>query len=202
MSMVPEIPEFRQRVDRIRGLRDRNLVKIYYLTASRASELITEISPADLEHTKPYGTLAKWDLDDYKNEKVLVLKIAILKRKAEEVVLKHIGLPCDPKYEPWTLDVLRHIKKTRNITFPIVRQSARRVIAKYFPYQEGEKARKNILRHYRLTHLSSRYGFNAEDIITYAGWTFKGTFKSGQLDTYLHLDWRKYFDKLLRPLPQ
>lgn len=60
----------------------------------------------------------------------------------------------------------------------------------------------NPLRHYRLTHLVEEYGFDAYDLTVYAGWTFKTIFKgsAGQLDTYLHLDWRKYYEKLLKPI--
>jgi len=56
-----------------------------------------------------------------------------------------------------------------------------------------------------LTHLAEHYGFEAYDLTVYAGWTFKTGLgrmgmSSGQLDTYLHLKWRRYYPKLLKPI--
>jgi len=200
MSLVPEIKAFRKRVNKIGSKRDATLVKVSYLTASRVSEIVTVISPSDRGSTKPYGTLLKWRLDDYENHKALVLKVAVLKRKKEEVIFKNIGLPCERQYEPWTVDLLKYIKATGSVTFGITRQRVRQIIKRYFPESIGSKKRKNILRHYRLTHLSDFYGLSAEAIITYAGWTFSSRYRSGQLDTYVHLDWGKYFPKLLKKL--
>lgn len=200
MSLVPEIKAFRKRVNKIGNKRDAVLIKVKYLTASRVSEIITTVSPSDREATKPYGTFLKWRLDNYEDQKALILKMAVAKRKKEEVIFKNIGLPCARQYEPWTVDLLKYIKATGSVAFGITRQRVRQIIRRYFPESIGSKKRKNILRHYRLTHLSDFYGLSAEELITYAGWTFSGQFRSGQLDTYLHLDWGKYFPKLLKRL--
>lgn len=192
--------EFRQKVEKVRPKKHALLLKVKYLTAARTSEIITSVSPSDLQSTKPYGTFLKWRLEDYKDEKVLVLKMAIAKRKSDEIVFRNIGIPCNRKYEPWTLDLLNYIKDTGSAVFDLTRQRVRQIVKKWFPYPKGiKRKRKNILRHFRMTHLSDYYGFNAEELITYAGWTFSSQFRSaGQLDTYIHLDWRKYFPKLLK----
>ena len=200
MSFVPEFLEFRESVNKIGNKRDALLIKTKYLTATRTSEIITSVCPSDRKTTtKVYGTFLKWKLDDFENEKALVLKLAIAKRKEKELVFKSIGLPCNPKYEPWTLDLVRRIKETGNVTFGLTRQRVRQIVKKYFPYpKEISRKYKNPLRHFRLTHLADPYGLTGDEIIRYAGWTFKSRYGVGQLDTYLHLGWREYFHKLLK----
>ena len=200
MTIVPNVREFRRKVNKIKDKRDSNVIKSYYLTASRASELVTSMSQSDLKFTKPYGVHLRWSLDEYEEEKALVLNMAVLKRKKKEVMFKTIGLPCNPKYEPWTLDLLKRIKEKNTIAFDLNRQRIRQIIMKYFPYPEMESKKYNWLRHIRLTHLMEFYGLKGDHIIMYAGWSFKGYYKAGQLDDYLHLDWRPYFPKLLREL--
>ena len=61
------IKQFRNEVNSIDEDFDRNLVKIAYLTAARASELCNKTSPFDLlnGNSRPYGQFMEYALKDY-----------------------------------------------------------------------------------------------------------------------------------------
>lgn len=221
---VPEFKEFRRRVDRIsaENQRDGTLIKTLYLLAARNSEVLTKCTPYDLNsgQTKPYGIYLEWKLTDYEPllakaeterflSKVLLLKVAIAKRSSKSLTHKFIALPVHPSFEPWTLDLLKHIKKHGALNFPLTRHGVLYILkerlGKIFKRKTSQKRLLNPLRHYRITHLRAIYAFDPYELITYAGWTFSAGYgkmgmSSGQLDTYLHPSWREYFPKLLRPI--
>jgi len=136
----------------------------------------------------------------------LLIKILLGK-----ITLKAIALPCDPKYEPWTLDLLKWIKEKGRLSFPIVRQTfhdhVREALKDLLP-QKSLHSIKNPLRHFRISHLISYYGMLPYEITAYTGWTIAGTYRqmgiavSSNLDAYAHLAWRQYFPRLLKPIAQ
>jgi integrase len=223
MSLVPNVNEFREAVDGILGLRDSLLVKTMYLTAARVSEVITKALPWELKHnqSKGYGQYMRWTLQDYQEgkikEKVLLLTMAVAKRsmrakghkgkvlsekQRKKMVYKIVALPTSQKYEPWTIDLLKYLRKRGALTFDITRQWVNKLVKQNLR-ELDPTVHSHSLRHWRITHLVSHNGFDPYDITAFSGWTFKTTFGgmgmgSGQLDTYLHLAWRKYFPKLLR----
>ena len=125
--------------------------------------------------------------------------------KAKNVLMwKVIALPCNPTFEPWTRDLLRYIKKNGTLTLNLTRQRIWEIV-KTSLKPLNPKVRTHSLRHWRITHLADFYNFDPYEVVVYAGWTFKTGLNmmglpSGQLDTYLHLAWKRYFPKLLRPL--
>lgn len=210
---VPKLPELRRVVNKILDPRDAVLIKMLYLCAARVSEVITKVSPWDLEHkqTKPYGLYLTWRLDDFKKEKVLLIRFAVAKRVkklrregkvVKALVYKIIALPCDPKWEPWTLDLLKWIQRGNQLNFPITRQGVGKIVKRNLR-ELDLTIHTHSLRHYRISHLVEHYHFDPYDITAYSGWTYKTTFGgmgmgSGQLDTYAHIAWTKYFPKLLK----
>jgi len=219
MSEPPELSTFRAAVERIPHKRDSLFIKATYLTASRACELLTKVTPYDLKHkqTKPYGNEVSYKIEEYEDHKVLVLKMAVLKRKArvqrkgqttELKVYKMVALPTLPKYEPWTLDLMKYIRKRGTLAFDFTRQTAWEIVTKRLGSLSSMLGtHTHSLRHFRLTHLVTEYNFDAFDLTSFAGWTFKTGLSrtgqgaaSGQLDTYLHLAWRRYYPKLLKEI--
>lgn len=236
MIEVPQLTTFREVVDKIPSRRDEILIKALYLCAARVSEMIGHVTPYDLKHKKSqaYGKHLTWKLVNFIPEtlgtpqggrdllkqgfeKVLLLKMPIAKRKRKSrkkepsledlLVFKQIGLPCNPKFEPWTIDLLKHISKHKQLTFPLTRQWAWQLVKENLQ-QLDPKIHTHSLRHYRITHLIDYYGFDPYEVTIYAGWTIKTT--AGQMgisagapiDIYTHLTWRRYFPKLLRnPFP-
>jgi len=212
MESVPELAEFRVAVDKIGRFKDSVVVKAYYLLAARNNELTCKISESRKKLTRCLGNHVSWEIVNYNGMKVLLVKCPVLKRKrkskkGEGIVFKPIALPIDPKYEPWTLDLLKWIKRNNgklnfNLTDNAIEKLVKRNLNDYFP-----NIYPHFLRHTRLTHLVSYYDFDPYDVTVYAGWTFKtglahhaGLIITGQMDIYLHLAWKRYFPKLLKPL--
>lgn len=215
MSFEAEVPDFkdlRKAVDSIDDTRNSVLCKMAYLTASRVSELIRKVTPYDRQHnqTKPYGVHQVWKLVDINSSlkeknaknKALLIKSAVAKRSNKNLTFKVIALPCDPLYEPWTVDLLKWISKHGTLSFGLTRHRVRQILIENLgTFMSKSSRRLNPLRHWRLSHLVELYGFDSFDLTIYAGWTLKtGTQGSSMLDSYVHLDWRHYFKKLLRPI--
>lgn len=207
---MPSLKLFRKAVDAIPSRRDRDFVKVSYLLAARVSELLIYATPYDMEHfkSKAYGHTISFNFAEELEQKVLVIKMGVLKRqvksvKADDTVFyKTVALPCDPKYEPWTLDLLKRIKKHKTLAFTLSRHTAWRLVRKNLSPLDP-KIHTHSLRHYRISHLLNDYGFDAEDLVAYSGWSFKTVMGmkgmgAGQLDIYAHLAWKRYFPKLLK----
>jgi hypothetical protein len=135
----------------------------------------------------------------------------LIKALLGKINLKSVALPCDPKYEPWTLDLLKWIKQKGILSFPCTRQTFRihvREAMKDVLPQKSLHSIKNPMRHFRISHLISYYQLEPYEITAYTGWTIAGTFRqmgiavSSNLDAYAHLQWRQYFPRLLKPIAQ
>ena len=132
-----------------------------------------------------------------------------LKKKAwmafgqEKATFKVIALPVKPEFEPWTLDLLKWLKHHGTLSFPLT-QSRILQIVKQDLHRLDPHITAHKLRHYRITHLISEYGFTPYQVVTYAGWSFRsanqgmGFGGAGQFDIYVHLQWRDYFPRLLQ----
>lgn len=159
-----------------------------------------------------------WKLQDFKaddseNIKALVLSMPIAKRckkkeGKEYLTYKEIALPCNPSFEPWTMDLLKWIQKNQakedSLRFQVTRNTVRSTVIKHL-YNLNPQVHCHSLRHWRLTHLVTYYNFDPYDLTQYAGWTFVGAFGKGQgasgmLDSYINLSWKRYFPKLLRSI--
>lgn len=157
--------------------------------------------------------LEKWETGEVEIDPLLIK--ALLGR----IILKTVALPCSRLYEPWTLDILKFFaarakKKKANdmvLGFDITRktfwQLLRENLPEIFP-KKSNRTIKNVLRHYRITHLISYYTFQPYDISAITGWSLRTSYSglgvevSPMLDHYAHLSWRNYFPKLLKPLNQ
>lgn len=168
-----------------------------------------ELNPQEVEQTLSlYGQeklLEKWKKGQVQIDPLL---IEALKGR---IHFKVVALPCSTVFEPWILDLTKYVKETGKLllSFNLTRERLRQI------YRENLKDilppphirnPKNILRHYRITHLLEYYGFNAAQITNYVGWTFKytsalqGIQGSANIDAYLHLTWKSYFYNLLKPI--
>ncbi len=126
-----------------------------------------------------------------------------------KIALKVVALPTHMKYEPWTLDLLKWIKKQGNINFNLTRQRFGQILRENL---SGILPRRNLHnlknppRHFRISHLIEYYQLDPYEIMSYTGWTIKSTFgqmgiaASPNIDAYTHPRWRLYFQKLLKPI--
>lgn len=203
---VPSTIEIHSRIDDIPVLRDRNIIKTLYLLAARVSEITDRASGknekalgAFMNYEETPFTFNAFAIDKNIQKQIktdaLVIKVRVAKRR-KKTVYKLIALPLSETFEPWTKDLKEIIEMTGSLQVPLTRQRVFQIC------KEHLHVNPHWLRHARLTHLAAHYGFNQIELVIYAGWTFGGAFgqTGSMLDTYLHLDWRKYFPKLLKPL--
>lgn len=222
--------EFRRKVDAIPEPTVRYAAKLLYLTASRTNELCgrgaTELGKVKTYRTAEGETLAKRvggtrplcptrervSLEMYQDEthgnvKVLRFTLAVLKRRAEAV--KEVALPLSGDYDPWVRQLAAVIERME-MGEPLLPYNRRDVSDWLLAYGLTgrdlglkEDARVlNPLRHLRLTHLVTHYDFNEMDLLMVGGWAPRTALIAGPMGDYLRLAWRKYFPKLLVPLPR
>lgn len=123
-----------------------------------------------------------------------------------KLCFKTVGIPLNPKYEPWSLEILKYIRREGLLKFYITDRAVRKIVAKYLKPLLGWEFSAHKLKHARVTHLITYYNFDPYEVSSYAGWSLKtvlsgiGLAGSPMLDVYAHLTWRKYFPKLLVPL--
>jgi hypothetical protein len=259
MSVQPiEMRKFRRFVDEIQNKRNSAIIKAYYLTASRVSELCTKCVPSELlnKKSKPYGCLLNFGFQDFQvtpelKEKVFLITEAVAKRSktkkgdktsqateqqveealkkfgltklleqhqqgkeissdviawlSKKMVFKMIALPVNPKYEPWTKDLLLFIQRQKGkLSLDLTRHRLWEIV-KHELSPLDRKVRTHTLRHWRISHLIENFNFSPYEVTVYAGWTIGSTFgamgiqASRNIDIYAHLTWRTYFPKMLVP---
>lgn len=153
----------------------------------------------------------------------------------EAPTFKPIALPMAAYYEPLIKDIVTYIKQTPRfvtvpdssypdgrrkmvtLSFDLSRQELRKIIRKNLrdilppitlSEKGGSKALRNILRHWRISHLVQDYKFTAPMLSVYTGWSVMTAFQqSGQagggsnnMEAYVHLAWKSYFPSLLKPV--
>jgi len=212
-EFVPEMTEFRAAVDRIKNRRDSILIKALYLLALRVHEIATKTCPSLMSMTRPLGQYIKLSIHRgyrYNNKEIPIglFKCPVLKRKPKskkkKLVYKIVALPCDPVYEPWALDLLRWIKNNGKLGFDLTAIQINRIVKKHLSILDP-KVHTHSLRHWRATHLLTYYNFDGWDLCAYMGWAFRSLYGKmnmpiGKSDIYVHLSWKRYFPKLLKPI--
>jgi len=144
----------------------------------------------------------------------------LIKVLREKFHFKPIAIPIDIRFEPWVVDILKHIQdinmkdRGNKFCFYLTRQELRNIIRKNLKRilppvmttkQGGSHNLKNILRHWRINHLTSYYGFNPQQLATYTGWSTLTAFQkagitggSPTMEHYVRMAWRSYFPCLIR----
>lgn len=221
---LPSVRLVRKRIENVRREDVRVCLMCGYLFCGRVSELVSKISPSDVAYTTARGPkgsdvrLEKFELGPIK-ENVAVFTVSTAKRDGVE---RLVGLPLNPKYEPWTKEVCKYYLAQKNQPcFPFTRQKVWHYSKQVFEgltYQiekytivEGETKihrvikrhprpfRTHALRHIRAAELIEQYGFDGFDMSIYGGWTLRSTIGVGPaMERYAHLRWRKYLPKLLK----
>jgi hypothetical protein len=168
-----------------------------------------ELKPEEVQ--KAFAMYGQQELFEKWKKGEITVDPLLIKVLLGKITLKTVALPCNPKYEPWTLSLLRHYKEKKTLSFPITRQwfwkNYRQALKDLLP-QKSLHSIKNPLRHFRINHIIEYYGFLPYDVATYSGWTIASTFGrigipvSSNIDAYSHLAWRMYFPRLLLPITQ
>ena len=137
---------------------------------------------------------------------------------------RYVALPLNSEYEPWTEVVLQHyIECGDDFCFPFTRQKVWMYAKEAFEglmypierykivKRKGDSRvvkvvdrharpfRTHALRHVRATELIEYYGFDGFELSIYGGWTLRSIIGVAMaMERYAHLQWRKYFPKLLK----
>jgi hypothetical protein len=167
-------------------------------------EVKTEEVEQALLKWQEHELLKKWKAGEIQIDPLLI-KVLLGK-----LTFKVVALPTSPKFEPWSLELLKNYSKNHTITFNLTRQRfwqiCKEELAELLPKKDRHNLR-NPLRHWRISHLISYYNLDPYEVTTYSGWTIKSTFgmlgimASPNIDVYAHLQWRRYLPRLLKPLP-
>lgn len=171
----------------------------------KETEVTADAIKAALTKFNQKKVLTKWEKGE------IEIDPRRIKALNSKMTFKAIALPIRMEYEPWTYDLLKHYDKHKKLTFDhtrqYFRQTFRRALKGLLP-PKSPHTPKNLLRHYRLSHLMEYYQFDAVQLSNYSGWTIKTAFDkqgmnaSSNIDFYIHQAWRQYFKKLLRPIDQ
>jgi hypothetical protein len=221
--------DFRRKVDAIPEPTVRYAVKLLYLTAGRVNELCGR-GPAEKGSvttwtnqkgekragragvTRPLcPTRERVTVEEYEDAahgKVQALRLTLPVLKRREEVVKEIALPLSGEFDPWVRQLANVIGKLEpgEVLLPYGRRDVADWLKGFgltgldLGIKENERV-LNPLRHMRLSHLVTHYDFNEFDLLMVGGWSPRTALIAGPMGEYLRLAWRKYFPKLLVPLP-
>ena len=214
---LPSVNVVRKRILRTTNPKVKVCLMCAYLFGCRISELVGIKSPRDTTVARgPRGTDVRTDV--HNDEEVSIFRLKTAKRDG---LIRLIALPLNPKYERWTKLILHYYERRgESLCFPFTRQKVGTVardifkglrypIAKYT--ESSRKGMKKVvfahnrpfnihaLRHLRTTELVEVYGFDGFDLSIFGGWKLSSTTGiNSSIDRYTHLQWQRYFPKLLR----
>ncbi len=223
---LPEVETVRKRIETATKEEAKFCLMAAYLFCARASEIIGKTNRYDLANSQtiargPTGHDVKLETFEFGEIKTDAAVFTIRTAKRDGKIRK-IALPLEKKFEPWTEQLYNYyIGYGNEKVFPFTRQKAWEYaqetflglsypIEKYNLYNPEEikplpvKAhlkpfRTHALRHLRATELIETFGFTGFDLSVYGGWTLRSMVGVGSaLSRYAHLDWRRYFPKLLK----
>ncbi len=223
---LPEVETVRKRIDAAPKEEAKFCLMAAYLFCARASEIIGATNRYDIAHNQtvargPTGQdvkLETFEIRDTKTE-AAIFTVRTAKRDGK---IRKIALPLEKTFEPWTEPLYNYyLEHGNDKVFPFTRQKAWEYaneafsglsypIDKYNQYDPEDPTPKPVkahnkpfrthaLRHLRATELIETFGFTGFDLSVYGGWTLRSMIGVGSaLSRYAHLDWRKYFPKLLK----
>jgi hypothetical protein len=223
---LPEVETVRKRIESAAKEEAKFCLIAAYLFCARASEIIGATNRYDVAHNQtvargPTGQdvkLETFELGDIKTE-AAIFTVRTAKRDGK---IRKIALPLEKTFEPWTEPLYNYyLKQGNDKVFPFTRQKAWEYahetfsglsypIEKYNKYDpedpkpkpvraHNKPFRTHALRHLRATELIETFGFTGFDLSVYGGWTLRSMVGVGSaMSRYAHLDWRRYFPKLLK----
>jgi len=149
----------------------------------------------------------RYELAKYKNEIILLIVVALVKRRGSLPSHKVIALPYDARFEPWTSDLVKRMRKNKKLEFDLTRVTVNKIIKENLSSLLGREIRAKDLRQLRLEHLANLYDFDPYDLAAIAGLNLRKNLilidkplKKTEPLTRLALD--RYLSKLFKPLAE
>ncbi len=223
---LPEVETVRRRIETATKREAKFCLMAAYLFCARASEIVGATNSYDVKNNQtiargPSGNdvkLETFEIGDIKTQ-AAVFTVRTAKRDGK---IRKIALPLEKTYEPWAEQLYSYYREHgEDKVFPFTRQKAWEYanktfkdlsypIEKYNLYDPEDQKPKPVkahlkpfrthaLRHLRATELIETFGFTGFDLSVYGGWTLRSMVGVGSsMSRYAHLDWRRYFPKLLK----
>jgi hypothetical protein len=200
--------EFRRRVETIQSRPESYVVKYLYLMGARANEACSLSVKSDVANgnTAALGPRKKdveWDV--FEGHEVLRITFHTLKRKNRDS--RVVALPLGG-FDPWTDELSKMFEKLGpdDGLIPFNRRQTTRILNRNgFVIPRKKASMKNPLRHVRINHLISYYGFTPFQVTAYIGWdpatALLAMGGASTLSEYQSIMWPDYFPKLLKPVP-
>jgi len=221
VGVLPDTLDIRQHIESVDKEAYQLCLKYIYLIDGRVSEAISRVSPSERakKKTQPRGPKGgDFSIHDYNNAEAVVFQVNTAKRGG---LVRACAVPIEREYEPWAGEVVTYFEKfdrndsifnfTRQKLWVVAKETFGDItypIEEYERIIEGEKLkierhprlfRIHALRHARATDLILYYGFDGMDLSQFGGWTLRTMLGVGSaISRYAHLDWRRYFHKLLK----
>jgi hypothetical protein len=219
---LPDVQEFRRRVENVNDEPIRYCLMTLYLFCGRISEVVAQAYKTDRTVARgPQGTDARLDVYRVGDMEfpAVVFTVHTAKRHGFE---RKVAVPADPEYEPWAQPVYEYFKKHEDKpVFPFTQQYVRYRCYKLgvfkgltytvetYPVWKNKVIVKRVkrhsrpftlhaIRHLRASELVDFYGFSGAELAVYGGWTFHTVLFPAATDRYLSLGWQSYFPKLLK----
>jgi len=214
-----DIMEIRSRIEKVKVIDYEMCLKYIYLIDGRASEAISRKCPGDKTLTEARGPRGRdYSIHEYDGIEAVVFQVKTAKRGG---MIRACAIPLVKEYDPWGIEVVDYFSKfaSDEPVFYFTRQKMWEIskgvfdglsypIEEYDRIIEGQKVKVNRheknfrthgLRHARATDLVLFYGFDGMDLSQFGGWTLRTMLGVGtSISRYAHLDWRRYFPKLLK----
>lgn len=223
---LPEVETVRRRIETATKKEAKFCLMAAYLFCARASEIVGATNRYDVKNNQtiargPSGNdvkLETFEIGDIKTQ-AAIFTVRTAKRDGK---IRKIALPMEKTYEPWAEQLYGYYREhEEDKVFPFTRQKAWEYanntfkglsypIEKYNLYDPEDPKPKPVkahlkpfrthaLRHLRATELIETFGFTGFDLSVYGGWTLRSMVGVGSaMSRYAHLDWRRYFPKLLK----
>ena len=158
-------------------LRDPALFAFLYLTATRISECVKSIRKYDIDIVKMHGT-----------KFMVIYNVKCLKRKKGNEAKRNIAINIEKEVEFIKL-IYKWLDKLKedDYIFDISRKHAYKIVRRWY-----DPAFPHYLRHLRLTHLATNYGFNSADLRQFTGWS-----SDIPAAHYVHLNWKDVAKKMI-----
>jgi len=194
-TTLENVRAIRQRIEKVDSAKVRQALMYQYLTGCRVSEAVGKYAPVGKD----------LDLEEYQGHPLAKFRIKTAKHDGEERV---VCLPMEPEYESWTKDLAAVFEKRGSRkAFPVGMSTVQAIAPKIFDglsysvkkYTEVQKHDRTLcthgLRHFRVSELFIRYGFDETDLNIFFGWKSKA---APMLDVYGENLWVRYLPKLLK----
>lgn len=189
------LQEVKDRIESLDNIKLQRIAKFQLLTACRLSEAVGKyaVRPTDLVLTQYKGfDLALWTLRTAKREGVERIIALPLKEQWVPEMIVYFQSRKNKVFD-YGISSVQHLlrKELEGLQYFIERYTLK---PKNIPILRHEREMcSHALRHIRLSELINVYGFDYQDLATFAGWKM-----SGIAGRYVTSAWGRYINKLLR----